>query len=462
LLRGSVASSDAIDEGRALARIRHPGVVTVFGTDRIDGRTGLWMELVEGRTLEELVRESGPWDARAAALAGVDLLAALAAVHAASLLHRDVKAQNVMREAGGRIVLMDFGVGRGVGALGPPAGTPLYMAPELLLGGRATPQSDIYSVGVLLYHLVTGGHPVTAGDVEGLRRAHAAGEVRRLRDARPALPDPFVRVVERALQPAPERRFATAGEMEQALLESVLPPERREGASPAPRRGFAPPALAGLLGAALLLGWLTWRRDPGAPQPTIAPSATPAPAAQATPRERLTRASGIDPFVRPLGAGDAGGDAATPAADAPYTIEASVEKEHLRVRSSAALNLYVFAIDETDRPLLVHPIPGRSSENPLVPGQETRLWIGAVPELERRVAVATPLRLAALESEAARQRVPLASWRGALPLTEPALAQLGRALGFEPAATGRFLGGAAPLAGHVEMLRGAWVRRLAK
>lgn len=227
LVREPGVASAVVAEGRILAQVKHPGVVTVHGADRIDGRAGIWMELIEGRTLEEILKEQGPWDAKAAALAGTDLCAALAAVHATGLVHRDVKAQNVMRETGGRIVLMDFGVGHAHGHAGRrPAGTPLYMAPEVLADGNATVRSDLYSLGVLLYHLVTGAYPVKGTTVEALRQAHAAGARTFLRDARPDLPDAFVGAVERALQAEPERRFATAGEMEQALLETLRPEQK--------------------------------------------------------------------------------------------------------------------------------------------------------------------------------------------------------------------------------------------
>ena len=102
-----------LEEARRLARIRHAHVVQVYGAEQHDGRVGLWMELVRGESLEEIVQTRGPFGAREAALIGLDLCAALAAVHGAGLLHRDIKAQNVMRESGGRLVLMDFGTGRG-------------------------------------------------------------------------------------------------------------------------------------------------------------------------------------------------------------------------------------------------------------------------------------------------------------------------------------------------------------
>ena len=113
--------------------------------------------------------------AREVAGIGIDLCRALSALHAAGLLHRDVKAQNVMREVGGRIVLMDFS---GSGALDPGesgpelSGTPLYMAPELLEGFPASPVTDTYSVGVLLFYLLSGYLPVAGSSLADVRRAH--------------------------------------------------------------------------------------------------------------------------------------------------------------------------------------------------------------------------------------------------------------------------------------------------
>ncbi len=213
-----------LHEGRILARVRHPNVVVVHGVEAHEGRVGLWMEFIRGATLEQLVRGRGPFSAREAALIGQDLCRAMAAVHGAGLLHRDIKAQNVMREEGGRVVLMDFGAVRSrdtANASERLTGTPLYLAPEALAGGEATVRSDIYSLGVLLYYLVTGSFPVKAASLDELKQAHVAGEYQRLHDARPNLPDAFVRVVERALAQSPANRFASAGEFQTALGHSV-------------------------------------------------------------------------------------------------------------------------------------------------------------------------------------------------------------------------------------------------
>ena len=218
---GSVPSARVLNEARTLARIRHPHVVTVHGADVHDGRVGLWMEFVRGRTLSTILAAQGSMSAGEAAIVGQELCRALGAVHAAGLVHGDVKAQNVIRESGGRFVLMDFGAGQFIDqgrTDGKRAtGTPLYLAPEVLQGGRVTVQSDIYALGVLLYLLVTGTYPVKAASNEELVAAHMRGQRRHLRDARPDLPDTFIAAVERALDPDPQRRFATVGELLSAL-----------------------------------------------------------------------------------------------------------------------------------------------------------------------------------------------------------------------------------------------------
>jgi eukaryotic-like serine/threonine-protein kinase len=218
-----------LDEARALARVRHPNVVIVHDAETHDGRVGLCMEFIRGQTLASLLKahgKLGPTEATSIALA---LCRALAAVHNEGLLHRDIKAQNVMREEGGRIVLMDFGAGqrRDVAGQGPArlTGTPLYLAPEILEGGHATVRSDLYSLGVLLYHLVTTDYPVQGKSLDELKAAHRDGRRVRLHDARPDLPDPFVRVVERAIDADPSRRYQSAGELGEALgaTDIVLP-----------------------------------------------------------------------------------------------------------------------------------------------------------------------------------------------------------------------------------------------
>ena len=207
-------ATSMIEEGRLLARVRHPNVVTIYGAERIEDRVGLWMEYIDGRTLHQLVVEDGrPFSPREVAAIGQALCGAVAAVHAAGLLHRDIKAQNVMMARDGRVVLMDFGSGRDRGGTSEAAlaGTPLYLAPEVLSrGSPPSVQSDIYSTGVLLYFLLTGTYPVTGVDLGSLREAHERGERPSLRTVAPAVPWRLGRAVARAIDPNHRGRYASA------------------------------------------------------------------------------------------------------------------------------------------------------------------------------------------------------------------------------------------------------------
>ena len=211
----------AIDEARLLARVRHQNVLTVHGAEYIGDSVGIWTEFIEGRTLEQLLTERGRLDPDEVTAIAADLAQALGAVHDAGLLHRDIKAQNVMRETGGRIVLMDFGAGHDL-ELSPArdgdyTGTPLYLAPEVLAGGAASQASDIYALGVLLFHLLTGSHPATGRTLEDVRAAHRAGHVKQLSDVRSDVPDELRRTIEKSLAADPAERFATAHDLSAAL-----------------------------------------------------------------------------------------------------------------------------------------------------------------------------------------------------------------------------------------------------
>ncbi|HEY1303281.1 MAG TPA: serine/threonine-protein kinase [Vicinamibacterales bacterium] len=233
-----VPPAQLLHEARKLARVRHVNVVNVHGADRHKGRVGFWMDFIDGETLATRVSK-GSLSAGEAASVGQEVCKALAAVHRANIIHRDVKAQNVMRaHDGGRIILMDFGAGE---FLDDPRetraqGTPLYLAPEVLEGGEATVRSDIYACGVLLYHLVSARFPVEGASLEAIRAAHARGERRRLRDARPDLPESFIAIVERAIDPNPAWRYWSAGEMEAKLNgERTEPVSAPVPAAPVPR-----------------------------------------------------------------------------------------------------------------------------------------------------------------------------------------------------------------------------------
>jgi serine/threonine-protein kinase len=206
-------------EAQALARLSHPGIVAVHDFGRDGGRAYIVMEYVRGRPLAALL-PLPPERAREVAL---EVLDALAYAHAAGLVHRDVKPENILVEESGRVKVSDFGLARLAGpapsgwtvtTAGRMVGTPGYMAPEAVAGAAPDPRTDVFSMGVALYEMVSGRRP--AGDFA-------------------PLPGPLDRVVRRALAPDPLQRYASAAEMRADLralgpleADDDLPPEERQ------------------------------------------------------------------------------------------------------------------------------------------------------------------------------------------------------------------------------------------
>jgi TolB-like protein/thioredoxin-like negative regulator of GroEL len=263
-----VHASTVIEEGRLLARVRHPNVVTVYGAERVGEQVGVWMEFIHGKTLEQELRERGSFSVDRVIQIGVDLADALATVHRAGMIHGDVKTHNVMCGPDGRTVLTDFGAGFELdetvdGGARDLAGTPVCVAPEVLAGLPATAASDVYSLGVLLYHLLTGAYPVRGRTLEAVREAHAQGTRTPLSAARPDLPAGFTRIVDRALDPDPQKRYDGPDALRTALAELAPGPrvERRE-----PRGRFIVIAAGLVLAVGLAAAPLWWRSG----TPTIA------------------------------------------------------------------------------------------------------------------------------------------------------------------------------------------------
>jgi Tol biopolymer transport system component len=231
----SLVETEIVEEARLMARVRHPNVVTIYGADRIDGRTGIWMELLSPRTLADEVTERGRLPRDEAVRTTTELASALTAIHTAGLLHRDVKAQNVLRNDSGRAVLTDFGTGHEAdddGRASPIAGTPLYVAPEILRGEAPSIQSDIYSLGVLLFYLLSGRHPVEGRSLPEVRENHRTGRRASLASQR-RFPRRLSAIVDRATHPDVAARPASAGEVESELAALLHPPSQRVRAAAA-------------------------------------------------------------------------------------------------------------------------------------------------------------------------------------------------------------------------------------
>ena len=211
-------------EARALAGFSHPNAVAVFDAGNDADGPYIVMELLAGPTLAQHLRDHGPLSFAAASAIADQILAALGAAHARGIVHRDVKPANVLFAADGTVKLADFGIAKvmadataDVTMTGELVGTPKYVAPEQAVGGRATPQSDLYAVGVVLYEMVAGAAPFAGDTPAATLAAHQRAPVPDLRTVRPDAPAAFVAVVTRALAKDPAARFADADTMRAAL-----------------------------------------------------------------------------------------------------------------------------------------------------------------------------------------------------------------------------------------------------
>jgi serine/threonine protein kinase len=362
--------SHAPQEARHLARVRHPNVVRVHGADLVDGRVGFWMDFVNGRTLADLLRTQGLFSAREAAVVGLDLCRALAAVHGAGMLHGDVKAHNVMREEGGRTVLMDFGTGKDLakdgaarrGAGDDFAGTPLYLPPEVFDGRQRTKTTDIYSLGVLLFHLVTDSYPVEGRTRDDVQRAHRRNERRFLRDVRSDLPEEFVRVVERALASDPRQRYESAGAFEVALAGFLAP-------TPPIRDPFWRKTL--IIGASAVaivvgLGGAYWAAHHVGEVAILSGSQPPSPAGSASEHPATPGSYRIETALYR----ESNGQGIRLRYGAQVAPGAGIFAE---IRSSVPTYVYVVNEDEQGESYLLFPMPGQAVSNPLPADKVTRL-----------------------------------------------------------------------------------------
>ncbi|MCG6923882.1 MAG: serine/threonine protein kinase [Acidobacteria bacterium] len=224
---------------RSRARVRHPSVVRIL--DWGESPTGMFLvtELVDGEDLKTVIRRrrvGDPFAPAEAAALGATLADALAAAHAQGIVHRDVKPGNVMVARDGAVKLLDFGLARGVGIdlttltrTGMIVGTPGYMSPEQFDGRGVDELSDIYSLGVVLYEILTGRLPFRAPTPIAVALAHKTEPPRSVRLIRGAVPVWIDRIVLQCLEKDPARRFASASELASALRRPHRGGLRRRG-----------------------------------------------------------------------------------------------------------------------------------------------------------------------------------------------------------------------------------------
>ena len=280
-------------EARAVAQLSHPNIVTVIDRGEDERRQFIVFEYVEGENLKQMLERTGPMPVRDALLLTLQMARALAFAHGRGLIHRDVKPQNVLLNADGQAKMTDFGIARsvdvqGVTITGTVLGTSEYIAPEQARGQRVDAQTDVYSLGVVLYELLVGGVPYEGETFVTVALKHVNEPVPPVLERRPDLPPRVALAVERAMAKSPDERFSSMQEVideleaclaeldpagEQATMISGRPvaPKRARRPSRRKRRlGVLWPVVAVLavlaVAALAALGALALRDGDGDPQ----------------------------------------------------------------------------------------------------------------------------------------------------------------------------------------------------
>ncbi len=392
-------------EAKAASRVSHPSVVEVLDYGFIEGvKPFLVMELLEGHNLGEILTQ-GPLAPHRACKYASQVAYGIAAAHEAGLIHRDIKPDNLhlVRDASGdeRVKLIDFGIAKSFSGMdedltrpGITLGTPEYIAPELLLGEKATCAADIYSFGAVVYEFFAGVPPYQSENTQTIIQNKIKGLRRRLSDVRPDLPGGLVELIENCLQQDPHRRPSALRETAQQLAywSRMLAPEpmqerRRLAPGPAPARAVPRkpasaegynwmPAALTIAGVVVFIVGLAVASDPGPNFARFAPVTVRG-------SLRVETTASEAPAATPVAGAPRGDDQVAAAAAAP----APAKVTRLRERRAAAGRA---TVGRADVRRSVAPPPARAALE-WTEAAEKALEAGEVPrayELARRAAAA--------------------------------------------------------------------------
>jgi serine/threonine-protein kinase len=229
-------------EARTAAALSHPNIVPIHRADDIDGTVFFVMGFVDGPSLAQLLRENGPLTPRTAVSFLYDVADALRYAHGAGVIHRDVKAENILIDRGSsRALVTDFGIARvaeaaPLTATGTVLGTVHYMSPEQVAGDAVDPRSDVYSLGVVAFYALAGRFPFDSPTASAVLVAHVTKEAPSLVNTAPSVPRGLARLVDKCLAKDPDSRIQSCGELltELRRVEAGLPDDDVAAPRPEP------------------------------------------------------------------------------------------------------------------------------------------------------------------------------------------------------------------------------------
>ncbi len=213
-----------LQEARAAANLLHPNIVTVYDFGHDSGRMFMAMEYVQGTDLKTLLRRRGSLPIEESVGLVIQVCAGVGYAHRAGLVHCDLKPQNILITADGRAKITDFGIARALATIHPEEysdvvwGSPQYFAPEQAAGGPPSPASDVYSLGIILYEVLTTRLPFEAPDSAQLAHMHQTASPAPPRSLNPLVPAPLEQIVFKVLSKEPSARYRTADQLGRVLM----------------------------------------------------------------------------------------------------------------------------------------------------------------------------------------------------------------------------------------------------
>lgn len=263
VLRPSLTSDPAFmmrfrNEARSVANLNHPNIVTVHDVGSHDATQYIVMEFVEGQDLKRIIKAEGALSVERALKLAIQICGGIGFAHRAGLVHADVKPQNILVTRGDQVKVTDFGIAQALSDTQPGErqsvvwGSPHYFAPEQARGEKPTPAADVYSIGIVMFEMLTGRLPYVGTNQQELALAHIREQVPKVTEFNPNVPETLSQIVHKVMSKEPSARYRMADQLGHVLESyrdrgreqtiSSIPPASSRQTAPPPPPVYQPPA----------------------------------------------------------------------------------------------------------------------------------------------------------------------------------------------------------------------------